>query len=63
MPDMARASDTVINQYLADMDQNDVVTRVRVSLIDLLPSGEVNEQQVAQSLNMSLRTLKENCRT
>ncbi len=56
--DMARASDTVINKYLADMDQNDVVTRVRVSLIDLLPSGEVNEQQVAQSLNMSLRTLQ-----
>jgi AraC-like DNA-binding protein len=56
--EMARASESVIDEYLAHMDQNDVVTRVRVALIDLLPSGSVTEDQVAASLNMSLRTLQ-----
>lgn len=56
--DMARASESVIDEYLAHMDRNDVVTRVRVGLIDQLPSGSVTEDQVAANLNMSLRTLQ-----
>ena len=57
-PRLARVNDKVITEYLAQFDKASTATRVRAKLIDLLASGNVTQQDVADSLHMSLRTLQ-----
>lgn len=56
--ELARTNDQVIRHYLSYLDRSDVVMQVKTSLIDQLPSGQVNEESVADALNMSMRTLQ-----
>lgn len=56
--DLAHANERVIADYLADLRGGGTVARIRSRLIDELPSGAVTEKSVAESLNMSLRTLQ-----
>jgi AraC-like DNA-binding protein len=57
-PRLARINDKVITEYLAQFDKRSTATRVRAKLIDLLSAGSVTQQDVADSLHMSLRTLQ-----
>jgi len=57
-PRLARVNDQVITEYLAQFDKRSTATRVRAKLIDLLSAGNVTQQDVADSLHMSLRTLQ-----
>ena len=57
-PRLARVNDRVITQYLAQFDKGSTAMRVRAKLIDLLSAGNVTQQDVADSLHMSLRTLQ-----
>jgi AraC-like DNA-binding protein len=57
-PRLARINDKVITEYLAQFDKRSTATRVRAKLIDLLAAGHVTQQDVADSLHMSLRTLQ-----
>jgi AraC-like DNA-binding protein len=57
-PRLARINDQVITDYLAQFDKSSTATRVRAKLIDLLSAGNVTQQDVADSLHMSLRTLQ-----
>jgi AraC-like DNA-binding protein len=57
-PRLARVNDQVITEYLAQFDKRSTSTRVRAKLIDLLAAGNVTQQDVADSLHMSLRTLQ-----
>ena len=43
---------------MANLSDSEVSARVKSKLIELLPSGKVNEEVVAGSLNMSLRSLQ-----
>jgi len=56
--ELARASDEVILRYLARFDREDVVTQVRIQLMDLLPSGQTSARHVAESLHLSERSLQ-----
>lgn len=56
-PALAQASDEVAQDYLANMDKQDVVTRARSAIIEHLPDGEPNRKTVASELAMSERTL------
>lgn len=56
--DLAHANEKVIADYLSELSAGGTATRVRSRLIDELPSGVVTEKSVAESLNMSLRTLQ-----
>jgi AraC-like DNA-binding protein len=56
-PALAHASEEVAQQYIARMDKNDVVSRVRATLISHLPDGEPSRKRLAEALNMSERTL------
>ena len=40
------------------MDGDDLVAKVRYTVFDKLPSGEVRDSDIAQSLNMSTRTMQ-----
>jgi AraC-like DNA-binding protein len=57
-PELARANDQVIIDYLKRNDDDDIVTKVRSSIIDWLPSGAPSQESIAQSLNTSPRTLQ-----
>ena len=57
-PRLARVNDQVITEYLAHFDKGSVAMRVRAKLTELLPAGNVSQQDVADGLHMSLRTLQ-----
>lgn len=57
-PELARANDQVIINYLKRHDQSDLINQVRSTIIDSLPSGVPSQESVAQSLNSSPRTLQ-----
>jgi AraC-like DNA-binding protein len=57
-PSVARANDEVVRDYLARFDHDDILLRVRLELMDLLPRGTPTRAQVAQSLHLSERTLQ-----
>jgi AraC-like DNA-binding protein len=56
-PAVARASDDVALKYIAQMDREDVLSRAKVSLIDMLSNGEPTRTALAHRLHMSERTL------
>lgn len=57
-PELARHNDEIVQRYLARLRQDDVVTRVRTALIELLPSGEPGATAVAERLHLSQRSLQ-----
>lgn len=57
-PSVARANDEVVRNYLTRFNHDDILLRVRLELMDLLPRGTPTRAQVAQSLHLSERTLQ-----
>jgi len=57
-PELARANDRVVMDYLNRFDRESLSMQVRALLIDLLPGGQPSQAQVAQTLHMSLRNLQ-----
>ena len=57
-PRLAGVSDQVVAEYLARFDKGSTAIRVRAKLVDLLSSAQFSQQDVADSLHMSLRTLQ-----
>ena len=56
-PAVARATDRVIEQYIETLDPNKVATKVRQLLIELLPSGQIDQDAVCNRLNRSRSSL------
>ena len=61
-PELARVNDRVVTDYLAKLDRNDVTMRVKSKLIERLPSGQVSEEGIASSINVSQRSLQRRLR-
>ena len=57
-PDVARATDRIAEQYIETLDHRKVASRVRRLLIDLLPSGEVDQDIVCARLSRSKSSLQ-----
>ncbi|MEQ1440589.1 AraC family transcriptional regulator [Fontimonas sp. SYSU GA230001] len=57
-PELARHNDEIVQRYLARLQQDDVVARVRAVLVDMLPSGEPGTAAVAMALHLSERSLQ-----
>ena len=57
-PELARANDRVVIDYLNRFDRETLSMQVRARLIDLLPSGQPTQGQVAEALHMSVRNLQ-----
>ncbi len=57
-PELARANDQVIIDYLNRQGDSDIVNKVRAGIIDSLPSGPPSQERIASLLNMSGRTLQ-----
>jgi AraC-like DNA-binding protein len=56
-PELVAIHEEVIERYLLKLDRDSVVNRIRLGLMDQLPSGRVTEDDMAGLLNMSTRTL------
>lgn len=57
-PELTRINDQVVIDYLNQFEQDDIVTRTRKYIIDLLPSGVPRQSLIASELNLSLRSLQ-----
>jgi AraC-like DNA-binding protein len=57
-PVLLRVNEQVLTDYLARMERSEVTVRVQAKLIQLLPSGEVDESSIARALNLSLRSMQ-----
>ncbi len=57
-PDIARATDKIAEQYIETLDPAKVASKVRRLLIDMLPSGNVDQERVSNRLNRSTSTLQ-----
>ena len=55
---LAQVNDRIMIDYLAKLDKNDVIQRVRAAIIEQLPSGHVTDATVAATLNRNERTLQ-----
>ncbi len=56
--DLAHANDQVAERYLASLDPNLVQDKVRAILLDLMPSGKVSQNAVADQLHRSVSSLQ-----
>ncbi len=57
-PDVAKATDKIVEQYIETLDPHKVASQVRRLLVDLLPAGKGNQDQIAKRLNRSSSTLQ-----
>lgn len=57
-PELARHNDAIVLRYLAQFDRQDIVARVRATLIDHLPQGEPSQHFIAGELGLSQRSLQ-----
>jgi AraC-like DNA-binding protein len=57
-PELARANDRVVIEYLERFDRSRISMRARAWIIEQLPSGHPSQARLAQSLNMSVRSLQ-----
>ena len=61
-PQLARLNDQVMIEYLAKLNKDDIIDRVTAAVVDMLPSGGVADEKIAESLNMSVRSLQRRLR-
>ncbi len=57
-PELARANDQVVIDYLDRFDRSQISMQVRARIIEALPSGTPVQMEIAKSLNLSLRNLQ-----
>ena len=57
-PELLRANDQVVVDYLARFDRDSLSMQVRSLLIELLPDGQPTQNGIASSLNLSVRNLQ-----
>ena len=57
-PELARANDQVVIDYLGRFDREHLSMQVRSRLIELLPGGQPAQKDIASSLNISVRNLQ-----
>ena len=57
-PELARYNDAIALQYLSQIERDNIQSRVREVLTERLARGEPSQEDVAELLNMSARTLQ-----
>jgi AraC-like DNA-binding protein len=56
--ELARGNDEILARVVAGLQSEDIVSRVKMALIDRLPSGTPSEDQVARAVSLSTRSLQ-----
>ena len=58
IPEVAKATDRISEQYIESLDTSKAATKVRQLLIDFLPSGNAHQNRIASALHCSASTLQ-----
>ena len=58
IPEVADATDSIATNYIASFDKNTVATEIRQMIMQMLPSGRVDQDTVANRLYRSRSTLQ-----
>ena len=58
IPEVAKATDRISEQYIETLDTSKAATKVRQLLIDFLPSGDAHQGRIARALHCSASTLQ-----
>lgn len=61
-PELARLNDQTVIDYLARCEHSSLTMQVRAGIIEQLPNGRPNQEDIAQTLNTSLRSLQRKLR-
>jgi len=61
-PELVRINDRIVTDYMAQLDRSDVSMRVRSKLVEHLPTGQISEEGIASSINLSQRSLQRRLR-
>ena len=61
-PELARLNDQTVIDYLARCERSSLTMQVRAGIIEQLPNGRPNQEDIAQTLNTSLRSLQRKLR-
>ena len=56
--ELAQANDRILSSYLANLTDDDLITRVKLAIVDGLPSGQSSDNAVAKAVYMTPRTLQ-----
>jgi AraC-like DNA-binding protein len=56
--ELAQHNDQIVMRYLEELDQDDIVNRVRARIVTGLSAGGCSRAQIAQSMHMSQSTLQ-----
>lgn len=57
-PELARINDQAVIDYLARYDRDSIAMQVRSRIIELLPDGTPHQDNIANTLHLSLRSLQ-----
>jgi len=57
-PMISQVHDQIMIKYLAEIDDDNIVERVKATIIEQLPDGRISDMKVAEALFMSNRTLQ-----
>lgn len=57
-PQLAQLNDQVMTQYLAELDEDNLIGKVKTVIIERLPSGGVSDSKVTTTLSMNERKLQ-----
>lgn len=57
-PQLAQINDQVMQNYLAELDKEDIVEQVKVAIINQLPSGNVTDETISEAVLTSKRSLQ-----
>jgi AraC-like DNA-binding protein len=61
-PELVRVNEQIVIDYLAQLDRSDLSMRVQAELIERLPNGQVDEEEIASSIHVSRRSLQRKLR-
>jgi AraC-like DNA-binding protein len=61
-PELARLNDQTVIDYLARYERSNLAMQVRAKIIEGLPEGRPSQEEIAQTLNTSLRSLQRKLR-
>lgn len=57
-PYLAEMNDQIIIKYMAKLDEEDIIHRVKVKIVNTLPSGKITDEKISSMLYMGVRTLQ-----
>ena len=57
-PELAQVNDNIATRYIAQLDKDDIVSRVRQAIVEHLPNGECTREMVAAIVAMSPTSLQ-----